>query len=79
MGATHTHTGPMTSAEGSPFTVDAEMLAEYSSFFISRVLDLVKLALADLKPTKMGFAVGRAPERIAYIRRYRMKDGSTFT
>ncbi len=79
MGATHTHTGPMTSEVGSPFPVDAEMLKEYAQFFVSRVLDAVKLALADLKPAKMGFAVGNAPERIAYIRRYRMKDGSTFT
>lgn len=79
MGATHTHTGPMTSDVGSPFPVDAEMLKEYSEFFISRVLDATKLALADLKPAKMGFAIGHAPERIAYIRRYRMKDGSVFT
>ncbi len=79
MGATHTHTGPMTSAAGSPFSVDAEMLEKYSKFFVTRVLDSVKLALADMAPAKMGFAIGCAPERIAYIRRYRMKDGSTFT
>ena len=79
MGATHTHTGPLTSPVGVPFEVDAEVLAEYSRFFVTRVLDSVKLALADLAPAKMGFAVGRAPERIAYIRRYRMKDGGVFT
>jgi len=37
------------------------------------------LALADLKPAKMGYITGYAPERVAYIRRYKMKDGSTMT
>ena len=37
------------------------------------------MALADLKPARMGFMVGKAPDRIAYIRRYKMKDGSTWT
>ena len=27
----------------------------------------------------MGYCVGYAPERVAYIRRYRMKDGTTMT
>lgn len=27
----------------------------------------------------MGFAQGWAPERVAYIRRYKMKDGTTMT
>ena len=27
----------------------------------------------------MGYAVGRAPDKIAYIRRYKMKDGSIMT
>lgn len=79
MGATHTHTGPLTSEKGASFPVNMAMLNEYAEFFVTRVLDSVKLALGNLVPSKMGFAVGRAPERIAYIRRYRMKDGSTFT
>lgn len=79
MGATHTHTGPLTSENGARFAVDMDMIEAYARFFVTRVLDSVKLALADLMPAKMGFAVGHAPERIAYIRRYRMKDGSTFT
>ena len=79
MGATHTHTGPLTSENGARFAVDMDMIENYAKLFVSRVLDSVKLALVDLKPAKMGFAIGHAPERIAYIRRYRMKDGSTFT
>lgn len=27
----------------------------------------------------MGFITGYAPERVAYIRRYKMKDGTTWT
>ena len=41
--------------------------------------EVAKLAIADRKPGKMGFCTGFAPERVAYIRRYRMKDGSTMT
>jgi hypothetical protein len=51
----------------------------YADFLVGRVRDAAKLALADLKPGRMGFMVGQAPERIAYIRRYKMKDGSTWT
>ena len=42
-------------------------------------MDVVKLAQSDLKVSRMGYIVGRAPEKVAYIRRYKMKDGSTWT
>jgi len=76
--ATHTHTGPMIRPIDR-YVVDNELLANYADFLESRLCDLAVLALADMKPARMGFAVGHAPDRIAYIRRYRMKDGSTFT
>ncbi len=75
--ATHSHTA----AEIGSTLDDSEneLINEYTRFIISRMVDAAVLALADLKPAKMGFATGWAPERVAYIRRYRMKDGSTFT
>ena len=76
--ATHTHTGPMNVPTGS-FPVDEEKIARYAEFLGQRLADAAVLALKDLRPARMGFITGWAPERVAYIRRYRMKDGSVMT
>ena len=76
--ATHTHTGPMIRPIDR-YVVNNDLLNSYADFLEQRLCDLAILALADLKPARMGYAVGQAPDRIAYIRRYRMKDGSTYT
>lgn len=76
--ASHTHTAGFL-APTTAFEADPEIIAWYAKFVGERLVDAVKLALADLTPGKMGYIVGKAPERIAYIRRYRMKDGSTMT
>ena len=73
--ASHTHTGP----EVSDLSTMAENILEYTQFLGRRLSDVAALALADLQPAKMGFAQGWAPERVAYIRRYKMKDGTTMT
>ena len=78
LSSTHTHTGPLV-APTDMFAADPEIIAKYAEFLGERLIDAVKLALADLKPSKMGFITGWAPERVAYIRRYKMKDGSTMT
>ena len=75
---THTHTSPLTEPT-TFFEADEELINSYASFLEQRLCDLAVLALENLKPARMGFAVGHAPDRIAYIRRYRMKDGSTMT
>ena len=79
--STHTHTGPFTeSADESHFTdFDKDIIDEYKEFLKKRLADASAEAIKDLKPAKMGFITGWAPERVAYIRRYRMKDGSTWT
>ncbi|MBQ3135765.1 MAG: hypothetical protein IJB75_08190 [Oscillospiraceae bacterium] len=79
---THTHTGPMLVEEVEMFTPTAEQMAQvnrYVDFLEERLCDVAVMAVADMKPARMGFAVGHAPDRIAYIRRYKMKDGSTMT
>lgn len=78
LSATHTHTngGVRPNGKGDK---DEEMTTAYRNFMGERVVDAVKLAIADLKPAKMGYITGYAPERVAYIRRYKMKDGTTFT
>ncbi len=77
--ATHTHTGPFISTTTDYFETPEEPIREYSKFLSQRVADAAKLALAELKPAKMGYIVGWAPDRVAYIRRYKMKDGTTVT
>ena len=75
--ATHTHTGPTLAVPAFPS--DADQVHRYVDFLVERVANLSTLSLAALKPAKMGYMVGHAPDRIAYIRRYKMKDGTTQT
>ena len=76
--ATHTHTGPCLKDSGY-FDYDVKVVKEYLDFLAERSAVAAKNAIKDLKPAKMGYATGKAPDRIAYIRRYKMKDGSTMT
>ncbi|MBR7182311.1 MAG: hypothetical protein IKD28_05990 [Clostridia bacterium] len=76
--ATHTHTGGLL-IPNEMFAADDDMTHRYGTFVGERVTDAVRLALADSKPARMGYIVGYAPARVAYIRRYQMKDGSTMT
>lgn len=71
--ATHTHT--------APFLVDDsedEKVQEYMRFVRHKIADAAQFALDDLKPAKMGFGIGEAPN-VAFVRRFRMKDGSIRT
>ncbi len=71
--ATHTHTG------GSiGFKDENELTREYSEFLRKRFVACAQFALADLKPAKMGWGIGHAPN-IAFVRRFRMKDGKVRT
>ena len=78
LSATHTHTGPLLK-KTNWFEADWNLVYKYVDFLENRIADSLQLALADVKPARMGFITGYAPERVAYIRRYRMKDGSTMT
>ena len=76
--ATHSHTGGLL-VPTEAFAADEDVIHRYADFVGERITDAVTLALADAKPSKMGYIYGYAPERVAYIRRYKMKDGSTWT
>lgn len=76
--ATHSHTAPCLDDEGF-FKYDNKPVKEYLEYLVKSVSDVCEKSLKDLKPAKMGYSVGKAPDRIAYIRRYKMKDGSTMT
>ena len=83
--STHTHTGPVVSLLGkngmavSGLTDDkSELVKEYGLQLARKFADAAAMALKDLKPAKMGWAVGKAPN-IAFVRRFRMKDGKVRT
>jgi len=78
LSATHSHTAGLI-APTNFFEAPEAPIFRYAEFVKDRLVDAVKLALADMKPAKMGYIVGYAPERVAYIRRYKMKDGTTWT
>lgn len=71
--ATHTHTAPALD-KNSEDVKDKE----YYRYVYHKIADAAQLAVADLKPAKMGWGIGEAPN-IAFIRRFRMKDGSVMT
>ena len=82
---THTHTGPVASVDGiNDLGVSGQdeqgikLVREYGQLLCRKFADAAVMALNDLKPAKMGWAVGHAPN-IAFVRRFRMKDGSVRT
>jgi len=77
LAATHTHTGPYIAAALGYEASD--VAKKYDEFLKERISDSVILANADLRPAKMGHIVGYAPERVSYIRRHKMKDGTIMT
>ncbi len=71
--ATHTHTGPqLIKNSKNPLT------AQYEAFLATRVVDVAKFAVEDMADAKMGIGVSEA-KNVAFIRRYRMKDGTAKT
>jgi len=74
---THTHTGPEVGSAG--FTGECkEKLDRYLEFLTDRFCDAAVLALADRKNALMGYAVSELKD-IAFIRRFRMKNGTVRT
>ena len=70
--ATHTHTSPIWGEGSDP------VVQEYTRWLEARLADAARLAAQDLRPSRMGWGVGRA-ENVAFVRRFRMKDGSICT
>lgn len=76
---THTHTCPRPAVKcNSDIEGEGDILDEYNAYLRRKIVDSAILAVNDLKPAKMGYGVSKA-ERVAFIRRYRMKDGSVKT
>lgn len=71
--AIHIHTGPTIAVDS-----DQPLVREHIRLVYHKMADVSKAAMEDMKPARMGWAVGEAPN-VAFIRRYRMKDGSVKT
>lgn len=72
---THTHTGPML---GADMASHSEGSSAYEQFMMTQFRDAAHYALQDLKETTFSVSAGEA-KNLAFIRRYRMKDGSVRT
>lgn len=70
---THTHLGPCTAEQTGEI-----MEPEYVDWLEKRLCDIAFLAMQDLAPTTMGYTHGEV-ENVAFIRRFRMKDGKAKT
>lgn len=70
----HTHTAPVISEIRSFFKADPD----YIKVFHERICEAASLAIDDLKESVFSIAFGKA-EGISFVRRFRMKDGSTMT
>jgi len=70
---THTHLGPCTA--DSSGKIENE---DYIEVLIKKLGDAAELAVQDFAPTQMFYARGRV-EGVAFVRRFRMKDGAVRT
>ena len=83
--STHTHTGPVVNLGGingmrvsGADETKQELAKQYGQMLCKKFADAAVMALKDMKPAKMGWAVGNAPN-VAFVRRFRMKDGKVRT
>lgn len=73
---THTHVAPFVGSD--PVDRSKRGEADYENYLTRQLSAAARRAFDDLKPAKVGWAVGTAPN-ISFIRRFRMKDGSIRT
>lgn len=71
--ATHSHTTPFILKDSEDV-----LEKEYYQTVYRKMADVAQMAIEDLKPAQMGWGIGQAPN-IAFVRRFRMKDGSVKT
>lgn len=76
--STHTHTGPADWIRKGFNEEEKRLVADYAAFRITRLADAGKTAIKDLAPATIAIA-STVCEKISFIRRYRMKDGSVRT
>ena len=70
---THTHVGPGLTTQTAGYQNE-----EYIDTFMKKLRDVAVLAVQDLAPAKLSYTRGTV-KNVAFVRRYRMKDGSART
>ena len=73
--STHTHLAPGLTVANHDY---CEENREYINWFMKKVVDAAVLAVQDLAPAKLSYTRGEVKD-VAFIRRFRMKDGSVRT
>ena len=68
----HQHTSTTAGKEGPTD-------AEYQGFLARKFCDVAQMALSDMAEATASYAEGQTAEEISFIRRFKMKDGSTRT
>jgi hypothetical protein len=76
--STHTHTGPADWPRDSFTAEENQIVTDYADMRITRLADAGRMAIANLAPSKIAIA-SSVCEKISFIRRYRMNDGSVRT
>ncbi len=78
--STHTHTGPelFENDNGILDAENVELIREYRKTLLDKVVEVSVLALADRGEAVLGIGESKA-ENVAFVRRFRMKDGSAAT
>lgn len=77
--ATHTHSSIGIDFDGhrnARRPVMKDPLTIYQKFLIGRLTDVVRIAINNLEPAKIGWGVGHVPEHV-FVRRYKMKPGTS--
>jgi neutral ceramidase len=75
--ATHTHSATSAQGEGNrrrEWTV-GEPFDDYQEFVIRRIADVVRVAINNLEPARIGWGVGSVPQHV-FVRRWKMKPGT---
>ncbi len=72
---THTHTGPTI---GDDKISGLNGSKEYDDDFLRKICEVSRAAFSDMRDSSFSYAEGSV-ENIAFVRRYRMKDGSVRT
>ena len=77
MSTVHTHSAT-SSLGGSPSIIEwkkGKPFNEYQNFVVRRIADVVRIAINNLEPARIGWGKGNVPEHV-FIRRWKMKPGT---
>ena len=75
----HQHTSIRVGNKPGIIHADTMRDPSYLSILYRKFCDVTRMAMDDMRPSTLGVAAKETPVPLSFIRRYRMKDGSTRT